>query len=63
MDHIPKRNCRYLWRILQKNLHEDNDQDESGQELSEDENKGCTDVQYNNTEERLRIPEITTEVL
>ena len=46
-----------------KKLYEDNDQDESGQELGGDENKSCTDVQYNNTEERTRIPEITTEEL
>ena len=43
-----------------KKPYEHNDQDESGQELGGDGNKSCTNVQYNNIEERTRIPEITT---
>ena len=62
MHHISKRNCRCLWRILQK-IYDDNEQDESEQGLSEDENKSSTDVHYNNTDEMTRIPEITTEEL
>ena len=46
-----------------KKLYKDNDPDESGQEFGGDENKSCIDVQYKNTEERTRIPEITTEEL
>ena len=62
MHHISERNCRCLWRILQK-IYDDTEQDESEQELSEDENKSSTDVHYNNTDEMTRIPEITTEEL
>ena len=63
MHHISERNCRCLWRILQKKLYEDNEKDESEQQLGEDENNGSTDVHNSNTEETTRIPEITTEEL
>ena len=63
MHHISKRNWRCLWRILQKKLYDDNEQDESEQESGEDENKSSTDVHYNSTDEMRRTPEITTEEL
>ena len=62
MHHISKRNCRCLWRNLQK-LYEDLGRDESEQELGEDEYNSSTDVHNNNTEETTRIPEITTKEL
>ena len=46
-----------------KQIYDDNEQEETEQEFGENENESCTDVQYNNTEERTRIPEITTEEL
>ena len=63
VHHISKRNCRCLWRILQKKLYEDNEQDESEQELGECKNKSSTEVHNSNTEDTTRIPEITTEEL
>ena len=45
------------------NLHDDNEQDESEQEIGENENESSTDVHNKSTDEMTRIPEITTEEL
>ena len=62
MHHISERNCRCLWKILQK-LYKDNEKDESEQVFGEDENNSSTDVHNNNTEKTTRILEVTTEEL
>ena len=60
--HVSKRDCRCLWRILQK-IYDDNEYDESEQEIGENENESSTDVYNSSTDEMTRIPEIMTEEL
>ena len=46
-----------------KKLYDDNEQDETEQEIGENKNENSIDVHNNNTNEMMRIPEITTEEL
>ena len=46
-----------------KQFFDDNEQEETEQEIGENENESSIDVQNNNTNEMMRIPEITTEEL
>ena len=46
-----------------KKNYDDNEQEETEQEIGENENESSIDVHSSNTNEMMRIPEITTEEL
>ena len=46
-----------------KKIYDDNEQEETEQEIGDNENESSIDVCDNNTNEMMRIPEVTTEEL